>query len=171
MRFIHCTQKLIKEIDPKINSKGEERAVKGFGDWYANIFGVDQQAMIIFTNVKTLYTFIFPNVFKDNLEYFADTFELGLKRSLIEIGLNDELILRIINEYQEIAVVKTNSRSILATMNDHLNHFDGYLENKREITQDMVDRFNVNILDLPSGAMNYMTPKEKFKEILNTDFK
>ena len=171
MRFIHCTQKLIKEIDPKINSKGEEREVKGLGDWYANIFGVDQQAMIIFTNVKTLYTFIYPNVYRDNIDYFADTFEFGLNRSLQNIGLDKELINQILNEYQEIAIVKTNSRSILATMNDHLFHFDGHIEKAGEVTQGIVDRFNINILNLPSGAMDYMTPREKFEEILKSDFK
>lgn len=171
MRFIHCTQKLIKEINPRITSKGEKREVKGLGDWYANVFGVDQQALIIFTNVKTLYTFIFPNVFRDNLENFGETFEYGLVRSLKGIGLRDNLITRIINEYQEIAIVKTNSRSILATMNDHVNQFDGYLEDEGEVTQDLIDRFNINILDLPSGAMNFMTPREKFEEILKSDFK
>ncbi len=43
MRYIHCTLNLIKEINPKIKEKGLERPVKGLGDWYANIFAVDEK--------------------------------------------------------------------------------------------------------------------------------
>ena len=170
MRYIHCTQKLIKEINPKIDSKGNEREVKGFGDWYANVFWIERKVYIIFTNVKTLYSFIVPEIYRDDIDNFGKTFVFGLIRSLEGIGVEKEMIYRILEEYSEFEIVKTNSRSIIASMNDHMYHFLGFFEDGRINSFEDVDVFNKNILRLPSGAMKYKTPLEKFSELLENEF-
>jgi hypothetical protein len=170
MRYIHCTQKLLKEINPNTTSKGEDREVIGLGDWYSNVFGFGKQVFIIFTNVKTLYTFIVPDIYRDDIDNFGQTFAHGLIRSLEGIGYKKDLIMQILDEYKEFEIVKTNSRSILASMNDHIYHFEGYIEEGKKISLSEVDSYNRNILNLPSGAMKYATPMEKFKEIITKEF-
>ncbi len=170
MRYLHCTQRLIKEIDPSIKSKGEERDVFGLGDWYANAFWLDDSAYIIFTNVKTLYSFVVPDVYDVHVKNITYTFTFGLEKSLKGIGLKNSLIERILDEYSDFKVVKTNSRSVLATMNDHINQFAGRYEVGGIKTTKDVDEFNKNILDLPSGAMKYKTPKKMFYELIENEF-
>lgn len=171
MRYIHCIQKLIKEINPNTVSKGVEREVKGLGDWYANVFWIEKKAHIIFTNVKTLYSFIVPEIYRDDIENFGKIFVFGFIQSLEGIGVSRELIFRILEEYSEFEIVKTNSRSIIASMNDHIYHFRGFDEDGRMKSLKDVDVFNKNILRLPSGAMQYMTPLEKFNELIENEFK
>jgi len=170
MRYIHCTKKLLKEINPRIDSKGHEREVQGLGDWYANVFWIERKAYIIFTNVKTLYSFIVPEIYRDNIENFGETFIYGLIRSLEGIGVEKDLIVRILSEYSEIEIVKTNSPSILASMNDHIFHFDGFCEDGNMKSAVDIDKFNKYILELPSGAMKYKTPHEKFNELVENEF-
>jgi hypothetical protein len=142
MRYIHCTQNLLKEINPNTTSKGVERKVIGFGDWFANVFGFGKQTFLIFTNVKTLYTFIISDIYRDDIDNFGKTFVFGLIRSLEGLGYEKDFIIQILDEYKEFEIVKTNSRSILASMNDHIYHFEGYLKEGENITQSDVDRFN-----------------------------
>lgn len=170
MRYIHCTQKLIKEINPRIESKGIEREVNGFGDWYANAFMLERKAYIIFMNVKTLYSFVVPEIYRDDIENFGKTFVFGLIKSLEGIGVKEELIYRILEEYAELEIVKTNSRSILASMNDHISHFIGCFEKGSPSIIKTVDEFNISILEVPSGAMKYKSPLKKFNELIENEF-
>jgi hypothetical protein len=170
MRYIHCTQKLIKEINPKIESKGLEREVKGFGDWYANVFGFEKTANIIFMNVKTLYSFVVPDIYLEDIENFEKTFVFGLNKSLEGINVSKDLKHKIIEEYSEIEIVKTKSKSIISSMNDHIYHFISCFEKGSPSLIKTVDDFNKSILKVPSGAMKYKTPLEKFNELIENEF-
>ena len=64
MRLIHCTAKLLKELgNPPLQSPDEPNP-QGLGNWYANLLRIDRKKCILFTNEKTLYSFLIPRVKK-----------------------------------------------------------------------------------------------------------
>jgi len=68
MTLIHCTAKLIKElVNPSLQTPATEPNTESLGNWYANLLMIDRRKCILFTNEKTLYSFMIPKVKKENL--------------------------------------------------------------------------------------------------------
>ena len=64
--LIHCTAKLLKELgSPTLQSPANEPDTQGLGNWYANLLRIDRRKCILFTNEKTLYSFLIPKVKKE----------------------------------------------------------------------------------------------------------
>ena len=70
MRLLHCTQKLLKELGkpPLQNPDTSPENSEGLGNWYANLLRIDRRKCLLFTNEKTLYTFLIPKVLKTQPE-------------------------------------------------------------------------------------------------------
>jgi hypothetical protein len=68
MRTLHCTLKLLKELgNPPLQISTPETH-EGLGNWYANLLRIDRRKCLMFTNEKTLYSFLIPRVMKQNLK-------------------------------------------------------------------------------------------------------
>ena len=170
MRYIHCTQRLLKEINPNIESSVEERDVVGFGDWYSNIFSLTRKKnVLIFMNVKTLYSFFVTDIYRDDLDNIGKTFIFGMIASLENNGFERELIETIINEYAEFEIAKTKSKSILGSMNDHVNHYYSCFEKGSSSRIKTIEEFNKSIVTIPMGALKYKTPLEVFRELIKNE--
>jgi len=103
MKIIHCTRKLLKEIDVSLVEPYEIPSnPEGLGNWYANLHRIDRRNCIIFTNEKTLYIFLIPKVLKANLKNIEEEFLINLSYNLQSEGFGLEVINRIMQEYQEI---------------------------------------------------------------------
>jgi len=77
MRIIHCTRKLLKEIDvPLVEPDKIPSPTEGLGNWYANLLRIDRRKCLLFTNEKSLYTFLIPKVLKatPTIEIFSIRF-------------------------------------------------------------------------------------------------
>ncbi|MDP2754705.1 MAG: hypothetical protein Q8P40_10015 [Nitrospirota bacterium] len=69
MRIIHCTKKLLKELDVSlIEPEKIPPPTEGLGNWYANLLRIDRRKCLLLTNEKSLYTFLIPKVLKANLK-------------------------------------------------------------------------------------------------------
>jgi hypothetical protein len=83
VRIIHCTKKLLKELDvPLVESDKIPSNSEGLGNWYANLFRIERRKCVIFTNEKTLYTFLIPKVLKINLRNIEEEFLIHLSYNL-----------------------------------------------------------------------------------------
>ena len=169
MRYIHCTQRLLKEINSGIKSYGLERKVNGLGDWYANVFPFENQVCLIFMNEKTLYPFIVPEIYRDNIEDFGKTFINGLLKSIEINRLSNKIVDNILKEYSLIEIVKTKNPSKVASMNDHMNFFNSCFESNL-INFKSIEDFNKNIVKKPLGALNFRTPLEMLVELIKNEF-
>ena len=79
--ILHCTQKLLKELgNPPLQNPDEPTT--GLGNWCANLLTIDRRKCILFTNEKTLYSFLVPKVKKEYLKNIADEFLLNLSLNL-----------------------------------------------------------------------------------------
>ena len=87
-------------------------------DWHANLLRVDRKKCVLFTNDLTLYSFLIHMAKKPLSAGFSELFRLGLLKSLISDGLDNPQVRHMLGGQGTIVITKTNSRSILGSMND-----------------------------------------------------
>ena len=125
MTLIHCTQKLLKELgNPPLQSPADKPNKKGLGNWYANLLRIDRKKCILFTNEKTLYSFLIPKVNKEKLKNIIDEFLFNLNMNLQAEGFPLEVITKVMQEYTDIGFAKTASRHVLGSMNELNFHYE-----------------------------------------------
>ena len=119
--LIRCTSKLIKEIgltkDELADNASQDSTL---GEWYANLFFFQRKKCLIFTNVRTLFTFMSFGVNRAQIKNLGEIFRAGLGKTLLDEGFNGALIQRLIGECRDIQFGKTNNKSVLGAMNDHV---------------------------------------------------
>src|ERR1700690_436171 len=73
--------KLLKGMEnpPLVDIRAD---TEGLGNWYANIIRIDRKKCLLFTNEKTLYSFVIPNVRKANPRNIVDEFLVNLSFNL-----------------------------------------------------------------------------------------
>src|SRR5208283_275683 len=109
MRIMHCTQKLLKEIGTAtlVETSADTR---GLGNWYVNILRIERKKCLLFTNEKTLYSFLIPNVKKSNIKNIVDEFLINMSFNLQAEGFDINVINKLMQEYHEIGFGKTASK-------------------------------------------------------------
>lgn len=116
MHLIHCTQKLLKELAvPTVDPTQCLESTEGIGNWYANLFRVERRKCLLFTNEKTLYSFIVPKVIKKDLGRIR---ELFLSNLYYNFQFEEFPVESIAEEYWDIRFAKTANRSVLGSMNE-----------------------------------------------------
>jgi hypothetical protein len=158
--ILHCTQKLLKELgNPPLQNPDEPST--GLGNWYANLLKIDRRKCVLFTNEKTLYSFLIPKVKKENLKNIIDDFLLNLNMNLQAEGFDIEVISRVMQEFTDIGFSKTVSKKVLGSMNELtfqykyviMSHYGG-IENIRILG------VNREINRIIMGGINYLTGRE-----------
>lgn len=167
MRIIHCTRKLLKELDvPLIETDKIPLPTEGLGNWYANLLRIDRRKCLMFTNEKSLYTFLLPKVLKANLKNIEHEFLINLSYNLQNEGFGLEVINRVMQEYQEIGFAKTVSKSVLGSMNDFAYHYEFQIMREGGIENIRIHHLNKEINRIPMGALKYKYPIEALKNLL-----
>lgn len=167
MRIIHCTRKLLKELDvPLIEPDTISQPTEGFGNWYANLLRIDKRKCLLFTNEKTLYTFLIPKVLKANLKNIEDEFLINLSYNLQSEGFGLDVIKRVMQEYQEIGFAKTSNRQVLGSMNEVAFEYDYFIRREGGLEKARIFEINKEINRTPMGALKYMNPIEALRKLL-----
>lgn len=119
MRIINCTQKLLKELKVTAPLPAPDiLPAKGLGNWYANLLRLDRRKCVMFTNEISMYSFLIPNVKKENLINLHEEFLKHLTKNLQFEEFSGELTSKVHEEYLQIAYARTASRKVLGFMND-----------------------------------------------------
>ena len=171
MRIIHCTQKLLKELgNPPLLSPDSLPDMEGLGNWYANLLRIDRRKCLLFTNEKTLYTFLIPKVLKENLKNIKNEFLTHLILNLRYEELGPNAVNHFREEYQEIGFAKTNNRAVLGSMNDFIYQAEGYIEMQGGIDRANILVVNHKVNQAPMSMLKYERPVDAMKKVLRTSF-
>jgi len=166
MRVIHCTKKLLKELDvPLVEPDKIPSNPEGLGNWYANLLRIDRRKCIIFTNEKTLYTFLIPKVLKINLRNIEEEFLIHLSYNLENEGFRLEVINKVMLEYQQIGFAKTINKSVLGSMNDLVHQYEFEIMRQGGVDNIRILPINHTINRTPMGALKYECPMEALKKL------
>lgn len=167
MRIIHCTRKLLKEIDVTLVEPDKiTPPTEGLGNWYANLLRIDRRKCILFTNEKSLYTFLIPKVLKANLKNIKQEFFINLSFNLQNEGFGLEVINRVMQEYQEIGFAKTASKKVLGSMNELTFQYEVLIEQKEGLENIGILELNKHINRTIMGALKYKYPIEALRNLL-----
>ena len=114
MAILRCTKKLLNEL--KIKPSEEANQSGELGSWHANLLRVDRRKCVLFTHDRTLFSFFVPGLKKPQFQNFREIFGQNLFRNLRLENFPQAQIEIMLEEHQEIAISKTNNRSVLGSM-------------------------------------------------------
>lgn len=169
MRLIHCTRKLLKEL--KVTAPVPAPNIlpaKGMANWYANILRIERRKCILFTNEKSMYSFLVPGVKAPDFKEFRTMFVVHLCLNLQAEGFGRDVIDRVRKEYQEIAYAKTKDRRVLGFMNDFAFHFEVHVQAVEGLDNIRLMEINHRINRTPcnAGSKNWFRPIEVMKKMV-----
>jgi len=128
----------MKGPDPLPDPESEPTSDGRLGEWYANVKSLPfrGKSVVIFFNVNTYITiFVTGNGTRKMLPEFVDR----TGRLLQRLGVPQHLIEQETDAMQEIRLLKTDSRSILGSMNDIVHHLDAHIYYDRIAAADEID--------------------------------
>jgi len=169
MRFIHCTQKLTKELPISLTDPDKVPAVsEGLGDWYANLLRFSRTKCLLFTNEKTLYSFFIPGILKKDLRDIKGIFLGHFSNNLQHEGFGPEVVNRLLQEYQEVGFAKTASRRVLGFMNDFAIHYEFFIWEAGGIENMPLLETNAKINRTPlSAGKEAFCPMDRVRELFS----
>ncbi len=168
MRIIHCTQKLLKEMgNPSLVATNPETP-EGLGNWYANLIRIDRRKCILFTNEKTLYSFLIPRVLKQNLKNFEDEFLINLNLNLQSEGFSLKIINKVMQEYSEIGFARASNRRVLGSMNEFAFEYLVLIQDKEGLENVKILEMNRMINRTIIKGIKFLHPIEALKNLLNS---
>jgi len=166
MRLIHCTAKLLKELKNPPLQNPDTPNPEGLGNWFANLLRIDRRKCILFTNEKTLYSFLIPKVKKENLQNIFDEFLFHLSMNLQAEGFTIEVINRVLQTYTEMGFVKTSNRQVLGVMNDFTYAYQYNIDRAGGLDRARILEVNKQVNRTPSSPLKYKYPIDMVYELL-----
>jgi hypothetical protein len=166
MQVIHCTKKLLKELEASPGRSITPEHLSGFlGPWHANLIWIERRKCLLLTNDRTLYSFLIPRAKKKDLVNFKELFVLHLKMNLAKEGFGPEDISKALEEYGEIAIAPTKSRSVLGSMNDLANQVEFLVSREDGLEEGDMLTVNMMLNRIPMGAIKYRYSIDKVYEL------
>lgn len=163
---IRCTQKLLKDMAVKPDPEQMAECKTFLDEWYANLLRIDRRKCLLFTNAKTLFSFLVPGVKKKDYEDFHKLFTEHFYLNMIFSGYPENQVLDLISGFGEIKILKTISRSILGSMNDYAFQYDIHIYHNGGINNANILAIANQVNDAPMSALKYQNAlKEMHKEI------
>ncbi len=161
-----CTKKVQDKLKKyKVIESNKEEI--GFHNWYVDLINLERKNYFLFTNSKTLFSFFVYAGTKNELTNIENIFENKLKEQIIrEVGTNSQFLNKLFNE-KNYRFVKTNSRSVLGSMNDFKFQIKVILqqEEKLESSSNLIIHL---INKAPMTALKYGAPAEVMKTELES---
>jgi hypothetical protein len=125
------------------------------GEWYANVKSLPfrGKSVVIFFNVNSYITVLVPGF---GTRKVLPEFVERTGRLLQRLNVPQHLIDQELEAMQDIRLLKTDSRSILGSMNDIAHHLDAYIYYDRIASADQIewDRQERILTESIYGAIN-----------------
>ena len=154
MIFLKCTQKLLTEIKKAPVVVPDQEISGVLGSWHANLFLVDRHKCVIFTNDKTLFTFLCVGLKKQDLEHLDDVFRQNLFKQLNQNGFSQSKIEHVLIEIEDVHFSATNNRKVIGSMNE-LSRIAGYaIHREGGVNNIDLNFLNAYLNKIPMGSIN-----------------
>ena len=131
------------------------------GDWYANDLRMGRHQLVICTNERSLLTVVTTS---RDLRDLPRRLAESTGQLLASIGVASDLIRSEVREMQWIQVARTESRSVLGSMNDFTFSVDAYFHSERKTVVLMeLDRW---LAETPCKPLKYRSPAEAAADLM-----
>lgn len=160
MVLIKCTKRLLKRVSDKLATVEPDRA-RILGDWFANMVPVWGGEIIVCLNERSLLTIVLPASAVATLG--ASLRERTLKL-LQRLSVPASFIAAASREFEEVALVKTDGRSMLS----HLRDVSGYCQRAVDLDrfERGCDKIEMYLTEWLFGPEPYRRPVELLGELV-----
>ena len=166
MQLIRCTKKLQKEMGLKASELADTKPDFSYlGQWHANLIYIDGKKCVLFANDRTLMNFITPDVSRAQIQELGDLFRSWLSPVLHHERLDKPIIERILAEYSEIRVAKTESKSVLGSLNDLAYHYDFLIRESGGIHSPEVPDIIYELNRMPMSPLKLVFPDKELRSL------
>jgi len=165
MAFIRCTARLLKDLGVKPADIPDQPP--DLFDWHANVLRLDRKKYVLFTNSRTLYSFVVRWSGKPRLADFQEQFRLKLFQNLMSEGLAEEHIEYMLSGHEQITITKTNSRSVLGSMNDLAFQARVMVYMRGRLDDAYLHEISRELNHIPMGAIKYQNGIAELKRRLD----
>ena len=132
MATLRCTKKLLDKLGLSVKALPQAHASANapgqnnvLGDWYATYLPARPKHLILAVNEKSRLAVLFPSA---PLKTLAPRFLAAVRQRLTALALTSEVIEAELAAMEPLAFGSTQSRSVLATMNQFVQSIDYYAE-------------------------------------------
>jgi hypothetical protein len=168
LQLIRCTKKLQKEMGlAKSVLEAAEPSLTRLGPWHANLIYIDRRKCVLFTNDKTLFNFIAPDVSRAQIRNLAELFRGWLSCVLADEGFPQEIIESVLAEHADIVYGNTNSKSVLGSMNDIAYQYQFSILSEGGVHSPAVPAIIRQLNRMPLSAIGYGYAIEKLRALLH----
>ncbi len=167
MQLIKCTAKLRKEMGLKEAALFAGTEEEGhLGPWHANLIFIDRRKCVLFVNDKTLFNFIVPDVNRAQICELQKLFLNFLRPVLADQGFSNAERENVASEYAEVRFAKSNSKSVLGSMNDLAFNYETRILMAGGIHSPEVPGIISDLNRMPMGALKYTYAIEALRSVL-----
>ncbi|MFA4836894.1 MAG: hypothetical protein WC749_12590 [Dehalococcoidia bacterium] len=170
MLQLKCTRKLLDFSEVRNALPPEKVEDTLLGDWHATIVDFLRPGLLVFINDKSLYCVIDVINHREKGANLPVIFRKNLFRGLQENHVSESQMSRIFQDYWETIITKTDSRSVLGTLNDINNHIYSHIEElvqeNERIDLRKLEQFLNMVPHSSIGYKGYKLPREVFKQLL-----
>ena len=163
MIILHCTQKAQKKLKVQIQTDLPETGSK-LGNWYCNEFIYNRGKYLLFCNENSLLPIVIATKGVKSTEEILEMFRQRYFKIMLNWQIPQNVIENELTQINNIVFAKTQSKSVLGSMNDYVHCIKSMCE-YRGISPDGGDCF-IQLAGMPMGSMKYNNPHEKTLEIL-----
>ena len=166
MLYIHCTAKLAKATRTTLEVLPVPDDLYWLDCWYANVVPLDDgKNLFLFTNAQSLYSIVIPRQ-TEGAAFFAIVaeFRQRLTDTLILVSDGMEDIVAIAEGHDQYTTCKTESRSVLGTMNDIILFVRDYANQNDDIN---IDDLETMLNEIPHSPLNDQNPQMRFSEMVD----
>ena len=164
MAILRCTKKLLNEL--KIKPSVETGLYNELGSWHANLLRIDRRKCVLFTHDRTLFSFFVPGLKKPQFQNFQEIFGQNLFKNLRRENFPQGQIEIMLEEHQEIAISKTNNRSVLGSMTDLAFQLSYLISDAGGLSYVDIAELNYDINRVPMSAIDSFYGIDELRKLL-----
>ncbi len=164
MAIIRCTAKLLNELGAKPTNAPDQPP--SLCDWHANLLWLDRKKYVLFTNDQTLYSLLVHWRKTPRSADFLERFRFGLFKSLMGEGLAEAQVEYMMSEHAYIIIAKTNSRSVLGSMNDLAFQIKSIIHRMGRLADADLSEISRELNRIPMRAIKYNVGIDELKRRL-----
>ena len=154
MLTLRCTERLLKKR-PGPQNQREDGLKPALGDWHANLVRLGRTPVVVAVNDVSLLSILIPGRDFGNL---LSTFRDRLMQRLIRLGVPAERMAEEAAATKCILVSRTDSRSVLGSMNDFVFQLRWRFNEGLDLHAS--DTLEDDLGRVPMSALKYADPEE-----------
>lgn len=164
-----CTQKLLRRLRMAKPQAEVVPPTNALGNWYANLIHVGRVQMVMATSERSLLTVLLPAVElrKSLMPNLCDTVHLLLR----ELGVDPLRAATEVEPMREVRIGRTESRSVLGSMNDLARMLDWDVRDGRPPMEIMLRLAGIPMTGVVLKDGSHGFPEDATRMLLGIDKK